>query len=76
MARSRKRTVYAAGGGSLLVMHANGRLSAAEEIDTGVKGHTVAYDADKKLVFLPGGRESKSKVLILRPMTSSLARLV
>jgi YVTN family beta-propeller protein len=63
------RTLYAAGGGSLLVMHANGRLSAAEEIDAGVKGRTVAYDADKKLVLLPGGRESKSKILILRPMT-------
>jgi YVTN family beta-propeller protein len=63
------RTLYAAGGGSLLTMHANGRLSAAEEIDTGVKGHTVAYDADKRLVLLPGGRESKSKILILRQMT-------
>ncbi len=63
------RMLYAAGGGSLLTMHANGRLSAAEEIYTDVKGHTVAYDADKKLVFLPGGRESKSKLLILRPMT-------
>jgi YVTN family beta-propeller protein len=62
--------LYAAGGGLLLVMHANGRLSAAEEIDTGVKGHAVAYDAEKRLVLLPGGRESKSKVLILKPMTS------
>ncbi len=63
------RTLYAAGGGSLLVMHANGRLSAAEEIASDVKGHTVAYDAEKKLVFLPGGRESKSKILIFKPMT-------
>ncbi len=65
------RTLYAAGGGSLLVMHANGRLSAAEEIASDVKGHTVAYDAEKKLVFLPGGRESKSKILIFKPMTSN-----
>jgi YVTN family beta-propeller protein len=63
------RTVYAAGGGSLLMMQANGQLSAAEEIPADVKGHTVAYDADKKLVLLPGGRESKSKILILKPMT-------
>ncbi len=65
------RTVYAAGGGSLLVMHANGRLSAAEEINADVKGHTVAYDAEKKLVFLPGGRESKSKILIFKPMANN-----
>jgi YVTN family beta-propeller protein len=64
------RAVYAAGGGSLLTMQANGRLSAAEEIGANVKGHTVAYDADKKLVFVPGGRESKSKILILKPMAS------
>ena len=63
------RTVYAAGGGSLLMMHANGHLSAAEEIDTDVKGHTVAYDAERKLVLVPGGRESKSKVVILKPTT-------
>ena len=63
------RTLYAAGGGSLLMMQANGRLSAVEEIPSDVKGHTVAYDAEKRLVFLPGGRESKSKILILKPMT-------
>ena len=65
------RTLYAAGGGSLLVMHANGRLSAAEEINSDVKGHTVACDAEKKLVFLPGGRESKSKILIFKPITNN-----
>ena len=36
-----------------------------------MKGHTVAYDAAKKLVLLPGGREGKSKVLILRPKNSN-----
>ncbi len=64
------RTVYAAGGGSLLVLHANVRLSSGDEIASDVKGHTVAYDAEKKLVFLPGGRESKSKILIFKPMTN------
>jgi hypothetical protein len=33
---------------------------------TEVKGHTVAYDAAKRLLLLPGGREGKSKVLIFR----------
>lgn len=65
------RTLYAASDGSLLMIHTNGRLSIADEITTDVKGHTVAYDSAKKLVLLPGGREGKSKVLILRPMGSS-----
>jgi ABC-type uncharacterized transport system permease subunit len=64
------RTLYAASNGSLLMMQAKGRLTAADEIATDVKGHTVAYDAAKRLVLLPGGREGKSKVLILRPMNA------
>lgn len=63
--------LYAASDGSLLMIHADGHLTIADEITTEVKGHTVAYDAAKKLVLLPGGREGKSKVLILRPMSSS-----
>lgn len=65
------RMLYAASDGSLLMIHANGRLTTADEIATDVKGHTVAYDAAKKLVLLPGGREGKSKILILRPMNSN-----
>jgi DNA-binding beta-propeller fold protein YncE len=64
-------TLYAASDGSLLMMQAKGRLVASEEIPTDVKGHTVAYDAAKRLVLLPGGREGKSKILILRPMNST-----
>jgi YVTN family beta-propeller protein len=65
------RTLYAASDGSLLLMQAKGRLVASDEIPTDVKGHTVAYDAPKRLVLLPGGREGKSKILILRPMNST-----
>ncbi|MGB8888127.1 MAG: hypothetical protein WCC87_15450 [Candidatus Korobacteraceae bacterium] len=65
------RTLYAASDGSLLMIHANGRLMIADEIPTDVKGHTVAYDPAKKLVLLPGGREGKSKVLMLRPVNAS-----
>ena len=63
--------LYAASDGSLLMIHANGRLTTADEITPEVKGHTVAYDSAKKLVLLPGGREGKSKLLILRLMDSS-----
>lgn len=62
------RTLYAASNGSLLTMQATGKLVAAGEIATEVKGHTVAYDPAKRLVLLPGGREGKSKVLIFRAM--------
>ncbi len=60
--------LYAASEGSLLTVNAKGRLSAADEITTDIKGHTVAYDADRNLVLLPGGREGKSKLIIFRPM--------
>jgi len=63
------RTLYAAGEGSLLVIQVKGRLAKVDEIATAaVKGHTVAYYADRRMVLLPGGREGKSKLLILRPM--------
>ncbi len=64
------RTLYAAAEGSLLVIAAKGRLGKIDELTTaGVKGHIVAYDADKRMVLLPGGSEGKSKLLILRPVT-------
>lgn len=66
------RTLYAAAPGALLMMRAEGgRLTALDEIATDVKGHTVAYDSEKKMVFLPGGREGRSKLLLLRPMSNN-----
>lgn len=62
------RTLYAASEGTLQVLSAKGNLTQTDNILTEVKGHTVAYDSAKRLVFLPGGREGKSKLLILRPM--------
>ncbi|HUI85195.1 MAG TPA: YncE family protein [Candidatus Binatia bacterium] len=66
---SGSHTLYAASEGSLLAMHANGRLSAGEEITPQIKAHSVAFDPGRRLVLLPGGREGKSKLLMLRPMT-------
>jgi len=62
-------TLYAASEGSLLTLNAKGRLSLADEITTQVKGNAVAYDANRKVLLLPGGREGKSKLVIFRPMT-------
>lgn len=62
------RTLYAASEGTLQVLSAKGNLTQIDSILTEVKGHTVAYDSAKRLVLVPGGREGKSKLLILRPM--------
>jgi DNA-binding beta-propeller fold protein YncE len=60
------RMLYGAAGGSLLVMRADGRLHALDELSTDVKGYSVAYDPDHKLLFFPGGREGRSKLLLLK----------
>jgi YVTN family beta-propeller protein len=65
-------TLYAASEGSLLVIAAKGHLAALDNINTEVKGHTVAYDPAKRLVLVPGGREGKSKLQIFRPMTPAV----
>jgi len=62
-------TLYAASEGSLLMMSAKGSLTAIDSLLTQVKGHIVAYDSAKRLVLLPGGRDGKSRLLILRPMS-------
>jgi YVTN family beta-propeller protein len=62
-------TLYAVSEGTLLTLSAKGKLTPAEEIYTQVKGQTVAYDAEKKFVLLPGGREGKSKLIIFRAMS-------
>lgn len=63
------RLLYGAAGGSLLVMQADQRLHAIDEVDTAVKGYSVAYDPDRKLVYFPGGRDGQSKLLLFRPPT-------
>jgi DNA-binding beta-propeller fold protein YncE len=63
------RLLYGAAGGSMLVMRADQRLHAIDEVDTDVKGYSVAYDPDRKLVYFPGGRDGQSKLLLFRPPT-------
>jgi hypothetical protein len=47
-------------------MHAGDRLTAAEELPIDVKGHAFAFDAKTGFLYLPGGREGRSKLLILK----------
>jgi len=41
------------------------------ELPTDVKGYSLAYDASHKMLFFPGGREGKAKLVILRPISSN-----
>jgi hypothetical protein len=57
----------AAGDGSVQVMNVSGtKLEFRGEFKGDVRGHALAYDPANKLVFLTGGREGKSKMLVLR----------
>jgi YVTN family beta-propeller protein len=64
-------TLFAAGGGSLLSYNAAGNLTAQDELLADVKGHAFAYDASRKMIFMPGGREGRSKMLIVRDLNGS-----
>lgn len=65
--------LYAAAGGSVLVMNTKGRLEVEREWLSDVKGHTVAFDAQKNMLYLPGGRDGRSKLLMLRSMDKNAA---
>ena len=61
--------LYAAsGGGYIDVFRTGSTLISLEEIHTEVRGQTVAFDPAGKFIFLPGGREGRSKLLILKQL--------
>ncbi len=57
----------AAGDGSVLAIDIR-RGVADYELPTDVKGYNIAYDAGHKMLFYPGGREGRAKLVILRPV--------
>ncbi len=65
------RMLYAASPGELTVIQADtGSFTVADRIPSDIKGHNVAFDADNNIVYLPGGRQGKSAMLLLRPMSA------
>jgi DNA-binding beta-propeller fold protein YncE len=56
----------AAGDGSVLAIDLN-KNTVDHELPTDVKGYSIAYDPTHKMLFLPGGREGRSKMVILSP---------
>lgn len=63
-----KRTLYAADSSGSVNMIAtdNDRFISEHELKTEVRGHTLAFDPQKKMVYMPGGREGRSKLVILK----------
>jgi len=70
---SGEHKLLAAAGGTVCIMNAgpNG-LTRGDELNIDVKGHSLAYDPETKLIYLPGGREGRSKLLILKPLSGDV----
>jgi DNA-binding beta-propeller fold protein YncE len=63
--------LYAAANGSVLVMSTKGRLAVEREWPTDVKGHTLAFDSGKDMIYVPGGWDGRSKLLLLRSLDTA-----
>jgi len=62
--------LLAAANTSVCVLNLSGTgVSLADELNIDVRGHSFAYDPETKLIYLPGGRDGRSKLLILKPMS-------
>ncbi len=59
----------AAGDGSVLAIDLTHNL-VDHELPTDVKGYSMAYDPSRKMLFMPGGREGRAKMVILAPIVS------
>jgi DNA-binding beta-propeller fold protein YncE len=56
--------------GSVFIIPDGAGLGPADELPVDVKGHTLAYDSATGNIYLPGGREGKSKLLILKRVSA------
>jgi DNA-binding beta-propeller fold protein YncE len=65
--------LLAAASGAVCIINtsANG-LSLNEELNIDVRGYSIAYDPATKLIYLPGGRDGRSKLLILKPLKGNV----
>jgi YVTN family beta-propeller protein len=70
-----KRTLYAAdsSGSVNMITTDNNQFVSEHELKTDVKGHTLAFDPEKKMVYMPGGREGRSKLVILKRVENPAA---
>jgi DNA-binding beta-propeller fold protein YncE len=56
--------------GSVFIIPDGASLGTADELPVDVKGHTLAYDSATGTIYLPGGREGRSKLLILKRVSA------
>src|SRR4051812_8192546 len=65
---SSKHTLYAAdtSGSVNMISTDNNQYVSQHELKTDVRGHTLAFDPEKKMVYMPGGREGRAKLVILK----------
>jgi outer membrane protein assembly factor BamB len=60
-------TLYAAAGGTVCIMKTReGGLAHDSELNVDVRGSSLAYDPNTKLIYMPGGRDGRSKLLIMK----------
>ena len=62
------RSIFAASeDGAVNMIRADaGRYYSEDELKTQVKGHTLAFDPSRQFVYMPGGREGRSKMVIVK----------
>jgi len=58
----------AAGDGSVLAIDL-AKNTVDHELPTDVKGYGLAFDPARKMLFMPGGREGRSKMVVLTPIS-------
>jgi DNA-binding beta-propeller fold protein YncE len=63
--------LYASGGDGAVLAIDVVHNAVDHELPTDVKGYSLAYDPNHKMLFMPGGREGRSKMVILSPVTAS-----
>ncbi len=72
---AQNNTLYAtAGDGTVNIISVGaGRMAGQTEYRAEVRGHAFAYDPENKLIFMPGGREGRSKLVILKQVGGAAA---
>lgn len=68
-------TLYAtaADGTVNIISVSPGKITSQNEYRADVRGHAFAYDSENKLIFMPGGREGRSKLVILKQVGGASA---
>lgn len=69
---AKTRSLYAAAedGSVSVIQAAGGGYESGRQLHTQIRAHTLAYDPAREFVYLPGGREGRSKLVILKRVAS------